>query len=99
MYQDVNLRSYFGFKRPHTRYTFDFCLGRCFIIHFPKRTLVHIFLLLQTDLFYYQEKKTLIFQIKRIEVFYNRLSLIFISKETTLKKPIAEQNKMQTNIH
>lgn len=44
VYQDVNLRSYFGSIRPPTRLTFGFRLGRCFIIHFPKRTFIHFFL-------------------------------------------------------
>ena len=44
MYQDVNLRSYFGSIRPPTRLTFGFRLGRCIIIHFPKRTFIHFFL-------------------------------------------------------
>uniref|UniRef100_A0A3Q7IWY8 Ribosomal protein S3 n=1 Tax=Solanum lycopersicum TaxID=4081 RepID=A0A3Q7IWY8_SOLLC len=43
-YQDVNLRSYFGSIRPPTRLTFGFRLGRCIIIHFPKRTFIHFFL-------------------------------------------------------
>nr|WGU50291.1 ribosomal protein S3 [Coptis deltoidea]WGU50309.1 ribosomal protein S3 [Coptis deltoidea] len=44
VYQDVNLRSFFGSIRPPTRRTFGFRLGRCIIIHFPKRTLIHFFL-------------------------------------------------------
>lgn len=44
VYQDVNLRSYFGSIRPPTRRTFGFRLGRCIIIHFPKRTFIHFFL-------------------------------------------------------
>ena len=37
VYQDVNLRSYFGSIRPPTRLTFGFRLGRCIILHiFPK---------------------------------------------------------------
>lgn len=44
MYQDVNLRSYFGSIRPPTRLTFGFRLGRCIILHFPKRTFIHFFL-------------------------------------------------------
>nr|YP_009498129.1 ribosomal protein S3 [Senna tora]AWW13931.1 ribosomal protein S3 [Senna tora] len=44
VYQDVNLRSYFGSIRPPTRLTFGFRLGRCIIIHFPKRTFIHFFL-------------------------------------------------------
>ena len=44
MYQDLNLRSYFGSIRPPTRLTFGFRLGRCIIIHFPKRTFIHFFL-------------------------------------------------------
>nr|QTI91141.2 ribosomal protein S3 [Scutellaria tsinyunensis] len=44
VYQDLNLRSYFGSIRPPTRLTFGFRLGRCIIIHFPKRTFIHFFL-------------------------------------------------------
>nr|AMC33102.1 ribosomal protein S3 [Viola bicolor] len=44
VYQDVNLRSYFGSIRPPTRLTFGFRLGRCIIIHFPKRTFINFFL-------------------------------------------------------
>nr|ANS54561.1 ribosomal protein S3 [Cynomorium coccineum] len=44
VYQDVNLRSYFGSIRPPMRRTFGFRLGRCIIIHFPKRTFIHFFL-------------------------------------------------------
>ncbi|KAB1227956.1 Ribosomal protein S3, mitochondrial [Morella rubra] len=44
VYQDVNLRSYFGSIRPPTRLTFGFRLGRCIIINFPKRTFIHFFL-------------------------------------------------------
>nr|YP_011002878.1 ribosomal protein S3 [Eucalyptus camaldulensis]WPR14104.1 ribosomal protein S3 [Eucalyptus camaldulensis] len=44
VYQDVNLRSYFGSIRPPTRLTFGFRLGRCIILHFPKRTFLHFFL-------------------------------------------------------
>ncbi|KAJ9535544.1 hypothetical protein OSB04_un001324 [Centaurea solstitialis] len=44
VYQDVNLRSYFGSVRPPTRLTFGFRLGRCIILHFPKRTFIHFFL-------------------------------------------------------
>nr|ULQ69241.1 ribosomal protein S3 [Ecdeiocolea monostachya] len=44
MYQDVNLRSYFSSIRPPTRLTFGFRLGRCLILHFPKRTFIHFFL-------------------------------------------------------
>nr|YP_009519731.1 ribosomal protein S3 [Nepenthes ventricosa x Nepenthes alata]AYC21362.1 ribosomal protein S3 [Nepenthes ventricosa x Nepenthes alata] len=44
VYQDVNLRSYFGSIRPPTRLTFGFRLGRCIIIHFLKRTFIHFFL-------------------------------------------------------
>jgi hypothetical protein len=43
LYQDVNLRSDFGSIRPPTRLTFGFRLGRCIIIHFPKRTFIHFF--------------------------------------------------------
>ena len=44
VYQDVNLRSYFGSIRPPTILTFGFRLGRCIILHFPKRTFIHFFL-------------------------------------------------------
>lgn len=44
VYQDVNLRSYFGSIRPPTRLTFGFRLGRCLILHFPKRTFIPFFL-------------------------------------------------------
>nr|UIF91883.1 ribosomal protein S3 [Crocus sativus] len=44
VYQDVNLRSYFSSIRPPTRLTFGFRLGRCIILHFPKRTFIHFFL-------------------------------------------------------
>nr|WLW41788.1 ribosomal protein S3 [Eucommia ulmoides] len=44
VYQDVNLRSYFGSIRPPTRLTFGFRLGRCLILHFTKRTFIHFFL-------------------------------------------------------
>nr|ULQ69005.1 ribosomal protein S3 [Bolboschoenus planiculmis] len=45
VYQDVNLRSYFGsIIRPPTRLTFGFRLGRCIILHFPKRTFIHFFI-------------------------------------------------------
>nr|DAZ85757.1 TPA_asm: Ribosomal protein S3 [Cuscuta campestris] len=44
VYQDVNLRSYFGSIRPPTRLTFGFRLGRCIILHFPKRTFIHLFI-------------------------------------------------------
>ena len=44
MYQDVNLRDYFGSIRPPTRKTFGFRLGRCIIHHSPKRTFIHLFL-------------------------------------------------------
>ncbi|CAL9070174.1 unnamed protein product (mitochondrion) [Musa banksii] len=37
VYQDVNLRSYFGSIRPPTILTFGFRLGRCIILHFPKK--------------------------------------------------------------
>ncbi|KAL9426534.1 hypothetical protein AB3S75_033340 [Citrus x aurantiifolia] len=43
VYQDVNLRSYFGSICPPTRLTFGFHLGRCIILHFPKRTFIHFF--------------------------------------------------------
>nr|UFX34228.1 ribosomal protein S3 [Tribulus terrestris] len=38
------MRSYFGSIRPPTRRTFGFRLGRCIILHFPKRTFIHFFL-------------------------------------------------------
>ncbi|XP_052112575.1 ribosomal protein S3, mitochondrial-like [Arachis duranensis] len=44
VYKDVNLRSYFGSIRPPARLTFGFRLGRCILIHFPKRTFIHFFL-------------------------------------------------------
>nr|WHE10396.1 ribosomal protein S3 [Dichaea poicillantha] len=44
VYQDVNLRSYFSSIRPPTILTFGFRLGRCLILHCPKRTLIHFFL-------------------------------------------------------
>nr|WHE10389.1 ribosomal protein S3 [Calopogon pallidus] len=44
VYQDVNLRSYFSSIRPPTILTFGFRLGRCLILHFPKRTFIHFFL-------------------------------------------------------
>nr|QRG30063.1 ribosomal protein S3 [Phalaenopsis aphrodite subsp. formosana] len=44
VYQDVNLRSYFSSIRPPTILTFGFRLGRCIILHFPKRTFIHLFL-------------------------------------------------------
>lgn len=44
VYQDINLRSYFGSIRPPTRLTFGFRLGRCIILHFPKRTFIHFFI-------------------------------------------------------
>nr|AGL75401.1 ribosomal protein S3 [Utricularia gibba] len=44
VYQDLNLRSYFGSIRPPTRLTFGFRLGRCIILHFPKRAFIHFFL-------------------------------------------------------
>ncbi|KAL5102494.1 hypothetical protein RYX36_006821, partial [Vicia faba] len=44
VYQDVNLRSYFGSIRPPARLTFGFRLGRCILIHFPQRTFIHFFL-------------------------------------------------------
>lgn len=44
VYQDINLRSYFGSIRPPTRLTFGFRLGRCIIIHFQKRTFINLFL-------------------------------------------------------
>nr|WHE10409.1 ribosomal protein S3 [Neuwiedia veratrifolia] len=44
VYQDFNLRSYFSSIRPPTILTFGFRLGRCIILHFPKRTFIHFFL-------------------------------------------------------
>nr|QKI31987.1 ribosomal protein S3 [Ombrophytum subterraneum] len=44
LYQDVNLRSYFGLIRPPMRLTFGFRLGRCIIIHFPKIKFMNFFL-------------------------------------------------------
>ncbi|RZC88565.1 hypothetical protein C5167_016426 [Papaver somniferum] len=44
VYQDVNLRSYFGSIRPPTKKTFGFRLGKCIVQHFPKVTIVHNFL-------------------------------------------------------
>nr|YP_009731012.1 ribosomal protein S3 [Epirixanthes elongata]QBB73134.1 ribosomal protein S3 [Epirixanthes elongata] len=44
VYQDVNLRSYFGSIRPPTRLTFGFRIGRCIILHFTKKTFIHFFL-------------------------------------------------------
>nr|BCT43296.1 ribosomal protein S3 [Musa coccinea] len=44
VYQDFNQRSYFGSIRPPTILTFGFRLGRCIILHFPKRTFIHFFL-------------------------------------------------------
>nr|YP_010990234.1 ribosomal protein S3 [Pontederia crassipes]WOW96094.1 ribosomal protein S3 [Pontederia crassipes] len=44
VYQDVNLRSYFGSIRPPEILTFGFRLGRCILLHFPKRTFIHFFL-------------------------------------------------------
>ncbi|KAL5060414.1 hypothetical protein RYX36_032018 [Vicia faba] len=44
VYQDVNLRSYFDSIHPPVRLTFGFRLGRCILIHFPKRTFIHLFL-------------------------------------------------------
>lgn len=44
LYQDVNLRSYFSSIRPPTKLAFGFRLGRCIILHFPKRTFIHFFL-------------------------------------------------------
>lgn len=43
VYQDVNLRSYFASIRPPTRLAFGFRLGRCIILHFPKRSFIHFF--------------------------------------------------------
>ncbi|XBH64951.1 hypothetical protein VPH35_118622 [Triticum aestivum] len=44
LYQDVNLRSYFSSIRPPTKLALGFRLGRCIILHFPKRTFIHFFL-------------------------------------------------------
>nr|ARX11103.1 ribosomal protein S3 [Nechamandra alternifolia] len=44
VYQDVNLRSYFGSIRPPTISTFGFRLGRCLLLHCPKGTFIHFFL-------------------------------------------------------
>ena len=44
LYQDVNLRSYLSSIRPPTKLAFGFRLGRCIILHFPKRTFIHFFL-------------------------------------------------------
>ncbi|XBI46867.1 hypothetical protein VPH35_110985 [Triticum aestivum] len=44
LYQDVNLRSYFSSIRPPTKLALGFRLGRCIILHFPKRTFIHLFL-------------------------------------------------------
>nr|ARX11086.1 ribosomal protein S3 [Triglochin maritima] len=44
VYQDINLRSYFGSIRPPTISTFGFRLGRCLLLHFPKGTFIHFFL-------------------------------------------------------
>ncbi|KAI3926999.1 hypothetical protein MKW98_027772 [Papaver atlanticum] len=44
VYQDVNLRSYFGSIHPPMKKTFGFRLGKCIIQHFPKVTVVHNFL-------------------------------------------------------
>nr|ARX11085.1 ribosomal protein S3 [Scheuchzeria palustris] len=44
VYQDVNLRSYFGSIRPPTISTFGFRLGRCLLLNFPKGTFIHFFL-------------------------------------------------------
>nr|QKE23431.1 ribosomal protein S3 [Clerodendrum yunnanense] len=43
-YQDLHLQSYFGEIHPPTRKRFGFRLGRCTILHFPKRTCIHFFL-------------------------------------------------------
>nr|ULQ69529.1 ribosomal protein S3 [Isolepis setacea] len=44
VYQDVNLRSFFGsIQRPPTILTFGFRLGRSIILNFPKRTFIHLF--------------------------------------------------------
>ena len=37
VYQDVNMRSYFGSIRPPTRLTIGFRIDRCILLHFPKR--------------------------------------------------------------
>jgi hypothetical protein len=44
LYQDVNLRSYFGLIRPPMKIAFGFHLGRCIILHFPERTFIYFFL-------------------------------------------------------
>jgi small subunit ribosomal protein S3 len=41
---NCQLRSYFSSIRPPTRLTFGFRLGRCIILHFPKRAFIHFFL-------------------------------------------------------
>ncbi|GAV71284.1 Ribosomal_S3_C domain-containing protein [Cephalotus follicularis] len=43
VYQDVVLRSYLGSIRPPTRQTTGFRLGKSTILHFPKRTFIHLF--------------------------------------------------------
>jgi small subunit ribosomal protein S3 len=43
MYQDVNLGSYFGSRRPPTRLTFGLRLGRLITLHFPKRKFISFF--------------------------------------------------------
>ncbi|KAI5021139.1 hypothetical protein ZWY2020_054703 [Hordeum vulgare] len=44
LYQDVKLISYFSSIRPPMKLAFGFRLGRCIILHFPKRTFIHFFL-------------------------------------------------------
>nr|WNR49266.1 ribosomal protein S3 [Acorus tatarinowii] len=45
VYQDVNLRSYFGSIRPPSlSLAFGFRLGSCVIIHFPKSTFINFFI-------------------------------------------------------
>ncbi|XBI51599.1 hypothetical protein VPH35_034087 [Triticum aestivum] len=41
---NINLRSYFSSIRPPTKLALGFRLGRCIILHFPKRTFIHFFL-------------------------------------------------------
>nr|ACH47052.1 ribosomal protein S3 [Isoetes engelmannii]ACI95881.1 ribosomal protein S3 [Isoetes engelmannii] len=45
LYQDFNLRDYFGSIRPPRRNKFGLRLGRCIIHHFTKRTFIHLYLL------------------------------------------------------
>nr|YP_006073010.1 ribosomal protein S3 [Nitella hyalina]AEH42828.1 ribosomal protein S3 [Nitella hyalina] len=49
LYQDLNIREYFGSIRPPMgAQVFGFRPGRCVIHHFPKRTLIHLFFLSRT---------------------------------------------------